>query len=580
MFRVPYRWVLAASLLWARPVDAADHFIVLGSGGVPSAQESSIFEVAEFWNHELGRRYRPAQWTVLFGAGNQPGRKPYYADVRVEREARERDTEPLVFESLEPGRLKRNQPATPANLSAALAQHLSQPGQVWLFAHGHGSPNHDLPEFRPDRYADNRLLLWQADAKLKQAPDEPAPFTVPDLRRLLDAPQRRADFVFLITSCYSGGFHQTVVGDEDGRPTVRRGAAGFTAAHEDIASAGCTTADDIWKETYVGLFAENFMVGNPAGRAKRPAMTLTEAHRAAVLALPDWSFEIPLATSDYYLERWAEVILSEHPGHRALLGSRRNAALAAFRTAWRNPSTPGATAWSAHRQWVEQVIARTPGLEQPRRREALGDPTSARRMLDELRQRKTVAAEIFLQAEERLAAAGPAMTEAWQRHYPKLAQAGRRSKTRAAEQVWEGEVAAAEAVDSDPISWSDDLFNRHSHLAATTPARFDALGRWLSRRAELRDNWIVEALAGKVASDSRTTAALTEWRNRTVQQVEADGAAQKAETEWAAFRRAVIYREVSAAWFALEAIQDSRALADLAELHRLESLTLPAPGRK
>ncbi len=574
------RWLLPGLLLGLWPVGAADHFIVLGSGGVPAAQESSIFEVADFWNTELGLRYRPAQRTILFGAGNQPGRAPYYADVRVERETKGLTPEPLTFESLEPGRLKRNQPATPANLSATLTLHLRQPGQVWLFAHGHGSPNHELPEFSPDRYADNRLLLWQANATLKQVPDEPTPFTVPDLRRLLDSPQRQADFVFLITSCYSGGFHQVVVGKDDGRPTVLRGAAGFTAAHEDIASAGCTTAADIWKDTYIGLFAEKFATGNPASRPRRSAMTLTDAHRAAVLELPEESFEIPLATSDYFLERWAEVILSEHPGHRAVLGDRQAAARTAFQAAWQKQAPAGTSRWSLHRGWVEQVVARTPGLDQPRRRAALADPNSARAMVAELQQRKQVAAGILTDAEAQLAAAGPAMAKAWTRHRPKVAPTGRLKGAIAAEQSWEPEVSAAEAADPDPFRWPDDLINRHSHLAATAPARFDALGRWLARRAVLRDTWIADALAGKVATDRHTQGALSEWRDRTLQHVAADSAAQQAETEWATFRRVVIYREVSAAWSALEAIQEARALAELAELHRLESLALPAAARK
>jgi hypothetical protein len=571
---------LPALWLGACPLQAADHFIVLGSGGVPAAQEASIFEVADFWRTELGRRYRPAQTTVLFGAGNQPGRKPFYADVRIQREAEAKPGEVLAFETLEPGRLRRNQPATPANLASALTRHLRAPGQVWLFAHGHGSPEPTLPEFHPDRFRHNRLLLWQAEPTQQQAPTEPAPFTVPELRNRLAAPGRKADFVFLITSCYSGGFHQAIVGDDDRRPVIQRGAAGFTAAHEDLASAGCTTTPDFWQDTYVGLFAGKFAAGNPPGKVRRPALTLTEAHRAAVLALPAWSFELPLATSDYYLERWTEALLSEHPGDQAVWGERRQAAQTAFTAAWKQPATPAPAPWTRHRRWVEDVIARTPGLDQPRRRAALANPVSARQMLAELHQRKQVAAQLLAEAETQTAAAGPAVAAAWHQYFPQLAGASGRPKALLAEHAWEPEAAAAETADPDPLRWPDQLFNRHSHLAATDPARFDALGRWLARRAELRDTWIVQTLAGDLTAANPTVAALTEWRQRTLQHVAADGAALTAETEWANFRRAVIYREVSAAWFALAAIEDTRALADLAELHRLESLTLPAPGRK
>jgi hypothetical protein len=62
--------------------------------------------------------------------------------------------------------------------------------------------------------------------------------------------------------------------------------------------------------------------------------------------------------------------------------------------------------------------------------------------------------------------------------------------------------------------------------------------------------------------------------------VEADAVAQKAETAWANFRRAVVYRDVSAAWQTLERLGQTAALADLAELHRIESLRLPPRGRK
>ncbi len=578
-----FRWLPLFLLLWGGfgPARAADHFVILGSGGVPSAQEASIFEVASFWDAALARRYRSRQWSVLFGAGNRPGRKAYYADVRVERDAPDGPGEPGLHESLEPGRLRRNRPATTGNLEELLRDHLAKPGELWLLAHGHGSPNQDLPAFRPDRYDDNRLLLWRAEAGLHQLPDEPAPFTVPDLRRLLDAPQRRADFVFLITSCYSGGFHQAVVGDDAGRPIIRRGAAGFTAAPEDLPSAGCTTTPDFWQDTYVGLFARSFINGNPTGKQPQKArLRLADAHREAVLSLPEWSFEIPLATSDHYLGRWAATLFSEHPGHRALWGDHRDAAQRAFRLAWHREPANAPAEWKAHRKWVEAVVARTAGLDQARRRNALADPESARRMQDELFQRHRVADQILEDADRELSAAAPGMAEAWQRHLPKALAAARAGKAFPEEIAWEPECAAAEAADPDPRFWSDALFDRHSHLAAVEPRRFEALGRWLARRAALRDDWIADVLAGGSTVTPADLAALTGWRNRTIQQVEAERAATKAETEWAAYRRAVTYLEVSATWHALRAAPLPRALADLAELHRLETLSLPPPGRK
>jgi hypothetical protein len=557
----------------------ADHFVVLGSGGVPSAQEASILEVAEFWTEEFRRAYAGSQLSVLFGAGNQPGKMPFYADVRVERETKEgRSGDVLEHEGLEPGRLRGNQTATPAALKSVLGQHLRRPGQVWLFAHGHGSPNHELPEFAPDRYRDNRLLLWSAEAAWRQELSEPAPFTVPELRRLLTAPGRAADFIFLITSCYSGGFHQAVVEETDGRPTILRGAAGFSAAHEDVPSAGCTTTPDIWDDTYVGLFARQLMTDH--SRRKGGRVSLTEAHRAAVLALPEWSFELPLATSDYYLELWAKTLFSSHPAHRALWGNRLDEAKAAFAAAWRNPTEGGSPAWQEHRRWVEEVITHTPDLAQPRRRDALNDPTTARAMLEELNQRQKVATRLGEDAEGLLGQAKPALLRAWNEVLPRLIAALPRSKTLTAELAWEPEVVATEAADPDPVRWSDVMLDRHSHLAVAEPARFAALTRWLARRANLRDDWIVDVHAGKTDADPGTVVALSEWRNRTIQQVEADAVAQKAETAWANFRRAVVYRDVSAAWQTLERLGQTAALADLAELHRIESLRLPPRGRK
>jgi hypothetical protein len=399
---------------------------------------------------------------------------------------------------------------------------------------------------------------------------------VPDLRRLLTAPERSADFVFLITSCYSGGFHQAVVSETDGRPTPLRGAAGFSAAHEDVPSAGCTTTPDLWDITYVGQFSRKLMADH--SRQKGGRITLTEAHRAAVLALPEWSFELPLATSDYFLELWAKTLFSALPAHRALWGNRLDEAQAAFATAWRNPTDGDSPAWREHRRWVEQVIADTPDLTHPRRRDALTDPASARVMLEELNHRRKAAERLVKDSGELLSQARPALLSAWDKALPRLVAALPRSKALTAELAWEPEVAATEAADPDPLRWSDALFDRHSHLAVAEPKRFAALTRWLARRENLRNDWIVAVTADKSDSAPETVAALLEWRKRIDQWTECEVVMHKAEIAWANFRRAVVYRDVSAAWRTLERLGQTAALDDLAELHRIESLRLPPRG--
>jgi hypothetical protein len=201
-------------------------------------------------------------------------------------------------------------------------------------------------------------------------------------------------------------------------------------------------------------------------------------------------------------------------------------------------------------------------------------------MLEELNQRQKVATRLGEDAEGLLGQAKPALLRAWNEVLPRLIAALPRSKALLAELAWEPEVVATEAADPDPVRWSDVMLDRHSHLAVAEPARFAALTRWLARRANLRDDWIVAVHAGKTDAAPGTVVALSEWRNRTIQQVEADAVAQKAETAWANFRRAVVYRDVSAAWQTLERLGQTAALADLAELHRIESLRLPPRGRK
>lgn len=574
-------WLLTLGGLFAGgrlgfSVTAADHLVVVGSGGVPSMQEASILDLAEFWTEKFRRAYSDSQLSVLFGAGNQPGKKPYYADVRVKRETKEPDGYVLEHEGLEPGRLRFNQVATPAALKSVLGYNLLRPGQVWLFTHGHGAPNRDLPELAPDRYRDNRLLLWPAGDAVE--PIEPAPFTVPELRRLLTAPERSADFVFLITSCFSGGFHQAVVAETNGRPTILRGAAGFSAAHADMFSSGCTTTPDLWNLTYVGQFSRKVMADH--SRQKGGRITLTEAHRAAVLELPEWSIELPLATSDYFLELWAKTLFSADPAHRALWGSRLDEAQAAFATAWRTPTDGNSPAWREHRRWVEQVIAHTPDMAHPRRRDALTDPASARVMLEELNQRRTAAARLVKHSKEFVSEARPALLGAWNQALPQLVVDLPRSKAPTDELAWEPEVAAAEAANPHPLRWSDELFDRHSHLAVADPKRFAALTRWLARRDNLRDDWIAAVQARKTNTAPETVVVVSEWVKRTGQWKQAEAVARKAEIAWANFRRVVVYRDVSAAWLTLERLGQTAALDDLAELHRLESLRLPARGRK
>lgn len=300
-----------------------DAYVLLSGGGTPLTNNYSQYLQARAIAAFFERECPPERTWVFFGVGNRDGSPAVLADAH-----RERKHHGLLVDEWLPGMLPRNRPATRESFLRALREEIlplvRDGGTLYLFIGDHG----ELAGTREQQ--ESAITLWQLKPNRRRTgswfTDEKEVLGVEELRAVLAAGLGEGRVVFAMTQCHGGGFHGLGLAGETipprawfvgappawavGQPAgLRLRIAGFTATDQASPAAGCDADPD--PERWAGyerflpesLLGIDLMSGETRGRG---ALSLAEAHEAATLV--DRTIDKPRATSEHYLEAWAQLI--------------------------------------------------------------------------------------------------------------------------------------------------------------------------------------------------------------------------------------------------------------------------------
>lgn len=301
-------WALSLALI-SHSTLAAPKAVIISGGGTPSGNHHSQYLQTSALTEGLRTRLGDSSVEVFFGIGNQPGSVPVLADVHMRQKINGYEIDMML-----PGAIRRNSEANDANVREyfkSLPSAVSNKDTFFVFVSDHGMPN----EEGPAGYLDNCIDLWAFDPKTKQeSPWAERCLSRSDLESLLPSQVSAKNVVYAMSQCFSGGFHRMSIKTDEanGRLSINPRVCGFTAAPEDLTASGCTpNADGPGYAGYERYFTKqmigrDFITGSaiPSG----PRATVREAHFAATLE--DLTGDIPMSSSDFYLQEWAKLIES------------------------------------------------------------------------------------------------------------------------------------------------------------------------------------------------------------------------------------------------------------------------------
>jgi hypothetical protein len=336
MLLVPSRWLIAIVLGLVASlgsVQAKDAFVVISGGGGPQNNHYSQYLQARAYVSYLRAHYPENSIWTFFGAGNITGQPPILSDVE-QTGLDDKGNETLTWMV---GSLPDNHPARSEVLARAFRDEIlptvRDGGTLYLFVGDHGGPSSSVdPE--------SVISLWGLDR------DPTLPFGwrsnassealgVAELRRWLSAGLGQGRVVFVMSQCFSGGFHYLGLPRElapnpawfTRMPLWARAihepknlplAAGFTATDDHSFASGCTS--DVSANHWAGY--ERYLPENLLGLdlftlqpgAESAHRSFQEAHMLAVQA--DQTIDKPRSTSEQYLALWAQTIarIEKEPG--------------------------------------------------------------------------------------------------------------------------------------------------------------------------------------------------------------------------------------------------------------------------
>jgi hypothetical protein len=168
-------------------------------------------------------------------------------------------------------------------------------GPIFLYFTGHGSKTEENPE-------NNYYNLW-----------DNGKFTVQDLSSQLRRLPQKDPVVLVMVQCFSGAFGNVIFqgGDPKAAP-VERDIVGFFASTKDRVAAGCTPA--VNEEYYYDFTSYFFSALTGRDRLDRKAAPDADFNRDGQVGMDEafyWSvindnsIDVPVATSDVFLERFA-----------------------------------------------------------------------------------------------------------------------------------------------------------------------------------------------------------------------------------------------------------------------------------
>lgn len=594
---------LALAACGVQTLCARDAFVLISGGDSPMENNYSQYLQARAIASCFERNYpRDSLW-VFFGAGNVEGEPPVFGDVR-----REVTRDGLTLDSWMAGPLPHNRPAKREVILRAFREEIlpavADGGTLYLFVGDHGS--------RPrGKDGESIINLWSLDRDPQSErgwrSNDNETLGVAELRRTLVKGLGQGRVVFCMTQCHAGGFHYLAMPRAmtpnhkwfkvvpawamPGEPRVFPRVAGFTAADEYSAAAGCDPApnSDEWAgyERFVPekLFGVDMFTLARTGEGLR---SFAEAHVAATLV--DRTIDNPYSTSEQYLERWANLIESRLLNEPNLTTKVKKGVAAYQRTV--NGANPKVSdraleeRQALFRRFTERLIEQNPALKdllltgrrkdleaaieperrdqgpeqppRPGRRRGGGRSPETRRLWNET------------------------LRPAWQaavegKQVPNLPEAALN---------FEKYLLSLEAKGRDFFfarrgSLQEEVFWRsgYSDPQSVNLAKAEAVARWgIERRSRIL-GWAKADGDEAVRAAAETLSQLRPQRRPNSSATNPSLAATEPVSRETAAARALFYRRVLAAWEFLLAVNERSAFIRLRQLTELERTPLPRPTR-
>lgn len=573
-----------------------DAFVLLSGGGTPTSNNYSQYLQARALAAFLQQRYsRDAIW-IFFGAGNRDGEPPLLGDVY-----RQIKHDGLLLDTWLPGSLPHNRAATKENflrtLRTEILPRVRSGGTLYLLVGDHG-------ELTSGKNPESAITMWglRRDSANPRgwATARDYALTVTELRSALAAGLGSGRVVFVMTQCHSGGFHELGTTREVHPPrtwftsppawlasTAQRfpSVAGFTATDEESIAAGCDPFPD--PETWLGyerffpeqLVGHDLMVETSTRRA--PALSFFSAHEAATLV--DQTLDKPRATSEHYLERWANLIETKL-AHELLLTPAARVALDAYARAVETGQLAASPADPAFRAAQSRLSTRLERMaaQQPATRRLLLHGTRAE--LEKSPALRTARAPRSDAEPESAGNLSRAQAQLWR---DVLRPAWHKAVTAGEIPELTGPLVAFErrlhSLDTRrPPGFADSWSNRaltelywssgYATASAGDSAAALALSRWAATRRAAILAWATRS-SDPAIRDAAAQFGPEFHRPRTPPPPPRDTAISAA----TAAARALYYRRILAAWSFLLTLDHRPALAELTTLQCLEQTPLPPP---
>lgn len=386
MLHAGWRLLIAASVACAchvGSIGAKDAFVVISGGGSPNSNHYSQYLQSRAYVTYLKANYPDDQIWVFFGAGNVTGNPPVLSDVeQIIKDDRGQETTTWIA-----GALPGNRPARRTALAHAFHDEIlpivRDGGTLYLFVGDHGAPSAGA-----NRESVISLWSWDRDPTLafgwRNYDSAAETLGVAELRRWLSDGLGRGRVVFVMSQCFSGGFHYLGVPREVTvnpswftrvpawasaveEPRSMPLAAGFSSTDDHSVASGCTSdvSADHWAgyERYLpeNLLGLDLFSLHPGARPAR--RSFYEAHREAVLA--DQTIDKPGTTSELYLEVWAEAI--ERLAKDANLTDTVKAQMANYRNTMNGKAAQATDAAfkerrEEYRRFIDRMVKQNPTL--------------------------------------------------------------------------------------------------------------------------------------------------------------------------------------------------------------------------
>lgn len=268
--------------------------LILCGSAFPCLTPWSFYAQTKRLFSALAKNIGPENIDVLFGSGNSPRGPTREADVHRESPVKGAGRSGDKFI---PGIFPRNGPATKGEIVkifSGISPENCRTLLLFVIGHGERSGGRDGEET-------STILMWSPISVRSGIPRfRPRSLKISELKREIDKLDPKIGIRFVMSQCYSGGFHELALRRHSDRPVLsQRDIFGYTAAPATLPSHGASPQTDPGAAGgYGAAFAEVFSAA--AGKKFR----LADIHRRTLKknSLAD----VPLTTTDHYLLSWHE----------------------------------------------------------------------------------------------------------------------------------------------------------------------------------------------------------------------------------------------------------------------------------